>query len=654
MYADNPCLQTLQKDIRKFLLQDIPSKDIDMVNCQSVLLQHEATIRGFNLSFIEKYNADREKCIVDYKLRNKEGIYGIIFNENYTGTNPEIREFHNRLYTNFFPAILQQNAGIFKSLLAVIKKKNKKNKNSDTYNVKGSFMAYYLQNIENNILNHMIDFSKSKKVEIRSLAFDGMIVDDSPKTNDRFLKDMEGFVKLQSGIDIKLKYKSLVTDYAFQFPILNPISTSERYLKSVSSKLLQDTKVEGDDGEVAIDRDAHNIFIDYMNKFCCVFDYPHTYGVKFNLENEIQLRTSSTLKERIGPVQFIEWNNSDNQKCYSKMDFVIDIDTPVSNNIYNIYKRPKWTAGVGSLLSLKTVMPLLFDYLFNVISDGEESKYIFTLDWISVMIKYGKTKKCLVFMGDKGAGKSFFSENLIAPMLGNNDHFRIIKDLKSVKDNFNAREQFNICSVIEEVSEAGAEFHQTQQILKTLICAETADIRKMHTDAFPCKSNSNYIICTNYNNPVIMSKDNRRFQPYKISNCKLNNTVFFEELYSEIHDNVEWLRGFFIERRIIDRKLNIHDSPLIAEMVINCERPHERFIRNELDYFYQFHTNNETVGVMKDDIYLQYKIYCNNVGDKSLSWSRLKSFINTTSDKYKTVLKEVDGRRTDYIIERTI
>lgn len=659
MYADVPAsLQTIQKDIKKKLIENLPVKyrDIDISNCQPEILRQDLQRRGIHSDFLNEYCADRQATIDKYGLYNKTGIFSVMFNEIANTQHNEIKVFHSRLFETYFPLIANENKDIFKQLTTLIKRKNKKRNNVPTYNINGSLMAYYLQNIENTLLCYMIEYCQLNNLDIRSLAYDGLMVDDTEILNEQFLTDMAEYIHNKTDYNIELKYKPLECTFDFDFPEEpegDNVTTNNKivFSKEHARKMMNEMYVYNQDTEQhELIESRYKLFIDYMNNFLCVFDKPHTFGFKMSTDREMQFRQSATIKERVGIKVFNEWNDSDNQRLYYKMDFIVNIDNEDAPRIYNLYKRPNYdTTATGNL---EDRMPLLYRYLSVVMCDNDANQYRFTLDWLSVFIKYGKTNVCLVFMGEKGAGKSFYGETLIAYILNNPDHFRIIKDIKRIKDTFNAREEFNLCSLIEEVSESGAEFHSTQNILKSLVTEKTTEIRRMHTDSFPVKSNSNYIISTNFNNPVAMTKDNRRFNPYKFSNIHLNDIRFFEQLDLEIKNNIEWLRGFLINRIIGDRRLFIHDSPLIQNLVELNVRTHEHFIRNEMEYFCNEWTGGKHIS--KEYIYRHYRDYHIQMGDngKMLPWSRFKTYIMELSDKYTVITSTEGSRRIDVIVDK--
>ena len=152
-----------------------------------------------------------------------------------------------------------------------------------------------------------------------------------------------------------------------------------------------------------------------MNIHICLFDNPHTYGFRFYSENDYQFRTSSILKERIGVGQFNEWNDNDEQKIYDKMDFIIDINSENNPNVYNLYKRPVYDTEITE--TLETRMPILYEYLTTVVCSSDDYLYRFTLDWLSIMIKYGKTKVCLVFMVTRVLGNHSLAKHLLLDYL---------------------------------------------------------------------------------------------------------------------------------------------------------------------------------------------------------------------------------------------
>lgn len=281
-------------------------------------------------------------------------------------------------------------------------------------------------------------------------------------------------------------------------------------------------------------------YIEYLNNFICWFNHPHIIEIRYSTNTDILFRPTSQVKERIGLLHFNNWNEDD-KKVYSKMDFIVPRNYP--NDVYNLY-TPARSCPLSSYEELKECCPLLFDYLLNVVCNNDKDTFLFLLNWISVMFQYGKTYKCLVFVGKRGTGKSVFTI-LSRMMMGNDKYWQKIDQLTQITDQVNAQSEINLLTTLEDVVANGADFHLAQQVLKTKITEKTQTIRKMHCNGYTGTSNSNCIININYEHPVMIHDDNRRFTATRFSNCHINDTKYYGNLIKSIEENIESIRGYF-------------------------------------------------------------------------------------------------------------
>ena len=109
-------------------------------------------------------------------------------------------------------------------------------------------------------------------------------------------------------------------------------------------------------------------------------------------------------------------------------------------------------------------------------------------------------------------------------IIGNDKYYQKIDDIDKITDQFNSQSETNLITTFEEVVLNGADYHTAQNVLKTKITERTTTIRKMHTDGYTGTSNSNYIINTNYENPVLMTKDNRRYCASRVSDIHVSKS----------------------------------------------------------------------------------------------------------------------------------
>ena len=63
----------------------------------------------------------------------------------------------------------------------------------------------------------MIDYIEDRDMTIRTLMYDGLMVDHHEDLTEDFLRGLEEFIENQTTISIKLKYKPTETDWTPEF-----------------------------------------------------------------------------------------------------------------------------------------------------------------------------------------------------------------------------------------------------------------------------------------------------------------------------------------------------------------------------------------------------------------------------------------------------
>ena len=192
----------------------------------------------------------------------------------------------------------------------------------------------------------------------------------------------------------------------------------------------------------------------------------------------------------------------------------------------------------------------LFKYLLEIACNNNTDLYNWTLDYISCLLKEGRTKHGLVLMGGKGIGKSFLMYFL--SLLIGEEYSMPINDINKLTNHFNKWMENTILIKIEEVCPNAGEYMKLQNILKTLITETQMEIIPKGLDGYTIESYTNPIIATNFNNPVQATEDNRRFVFYEFSSERKGDRKFFGSLEKEIKENIKKFRYYFYNRNYKD------------------------------------------------------------------------------------------------------
>lgn len=414
----------------------------------------------------------------------------------------------------------------------------------------------------------------------------------------------------------------------------------EKYSKEYASTffdlkgtLIQERKVE---------------FMNYLNKYICVFDEPHIYGWRnYDKQPNYSFRTFTKLGERMNLKVLNEWNKSDLQKNYIRMDFIVNEEDDKDKRVYNTYVRPCHIKYSDNLDDIYCICPTFFDFLKRIITDCDEKCYEWILDYLSVIVKLGRTKVCIVLMGEKGTGKSTW--NVLLQELVGQEYCCIINNINRLTKDFNKLLENKIVVSLEEVVNDAAEYVKVQETLKTLITEERLTIEPKGVDSYTINSVNNFNINTNNFNPVKITDDNRRYMVLSVSSAVKNDSKYFEKLRQEVKDNIEQLRYFFYHRNCCrDLQKTRPTSNKELELLDLNKNTADKFITEELIL-----TGDPTDPSREyQTVYSQYENYCAVVKEKPTK----TKYFSIHLKKYGLLSQRIQqgGNRNTYIQGRSI
>jgi len=598
-YYSSNGLQGFQREVKKYISGEF-YKDIDIKNCHPEILEQLLEFNKISSGkLLRNYNNNREEFIKEYGFKNKLDFIKIINNDSLN--NNKFKEIHDLVYENLVPKLKKEN----KTLYNRIKKERTKKKK--TYNFEGSFLSHYLQNIENNILMVMFKFFNNKGFEVGVLSFDGLMIRKSKELTEELLVDLEGVILKETGYKLKLIYKSLVTKW--EPNKLDKVELEEKQKGNVLKFSIEeyislsDIYDIDDDGNKVVNEEKRSIFLDYSNNFMCLFENPHIYGWRDRTNEDFSMRSFAQIQNRTNIFGLKIWLESDKKRQFTRCLFKVE-DYKEEEEYYNLYKRPSMKKG--------EVPEVFLDYLREVICNNDEKSFTYILDYLSILLKYGLTKQCIVLMGLMGAGKSSLID--ICGFIVGKDYYTPVSNIHRVTNNFNSWTEKSILIGIEEIVSCGADYHTVQNILKTMITEETKVIEKKGVDSYTTTCYNNIIMATNGFNPVAISEDNRRYAIFEVNPIHMGDFKYFHNLKTQVKDNIESIREFLFNREITNMDLNSIRPTTAKEKVLlelNVSTI-DRFIRDDLvvkgDSKHSSRNYTES--------YHKFKNYCHDNGEK--------------------------------------
>lgn len=348
-YFEGSSLQNVKGSFRNYLCQDI-CVDIDIVNCFPSILNSFCKKEGIVFQDLQDYVDNRQSFCKEYEI-DKFDILKMIHTDTPMYKNGKhvrkLKDMNKFIYQRLLPKMLNM---VIPTMYEDVRKK--KEEEGDTKNVNGSFVSYFLQDIENGILCDIESGLKKRNFNPHAPIFDGTLVYKDDKLNQEVLDEVIGEVNEKFSTDLKLVFKEMNIDF-------DP-STFEEIPEEVDEENEEDNCQEYNIGKSLVEiiknriiKTSEEIFVKtydniYTNKIDSFFniviqssDLAFVAGTKKDIK--FYPIKSSAVRWPILRTQmksYIEANFQNDDSIYSKLDLYEDI-LPFNNGLWN-YKERKF------------------------------------------------------------------------------------------------------------------------------------------------------------------------------------------------------------------------------------------------------------------------------------------------------------------------
>ena len=199
-YAVGSCLSYLKKEIRNSIMPK-NIKDIDMINSHPVILLNLCEKNEVTCNILKNYVENRELILNsfgDNRKSVKEMFLTILnggFKEKYSDDNR---------INNYLKLLEKEIIDIQKYFYSKDKRYFEKG-----YNHLGKNLSRIVLDIENQILQVMINYFYSKRVNIFTLEYDGLKIYSDDKSKHFSINDLEKIILEKTDININLSFKNI-------------------------------------------------------------------------------------------------------------------------------------------------------------------------------------------------------------------------------------------------------------------------------------------------------------------------------------------------------------------------------------------------------------------------------------------------------------
>ena len=203
-YGIGSCLSYLKKEIRNSIMPK-NIKDIDMVNSHPVILLNLCQKNNISCNILKNYVENRD-LILDSFDNNRKSVkerFLTILNGGF-----KERYSHDNRINNYLKLLEKEIIEIQKYFYVKDKRYFEKG-----YNYLGKNLSRIILDIENQILQIMINYFVSKRVNIFTLEYDGLKIYSNDKSKHYSINDLEKIILEKTEINMKLSFKNIVDHF---------------------------------------------------------------------------------------------------------------------------------------------------------------------------------------------------------------------------------------------------------------------------------------------------------------------------------------------------------------------------------------------------------------------------------------------------------
>ena len=527
LYCGNS-IQGLPSKIRGFLLEGFAT-DIDMKNAHPTILYYLCKRHSITCKELEYYinhrdqileeSGDRDKTKTLYLMSlNTDVILGKRSSDaNFKAFDKEMKEIQKKI-----TAIPEYNH-IVNSVPA-----------SRTWNWLGSAINRILCVYENKILQEVISVINEKRIDICSLAFDGLLIYGNYYDNDELLDAITTHVEGKfEGLNMKFAYKEhsdviqmpdnyehIDAEYEVQEDRTYE-AVKERFEQNHCKIVKRAFFIHTSDGEIT-----------YMKKDALKTAYENLkYDELVEMKEDFKIVTKSFIQEWL-----------EDEDMYSKMDIgMYPTGKECPSHHYNLWQPFDMELIGEDEYEYNSSAVDSFRNHLKILCGNDNDVFEYFEKWIAQMIQYPAVKSiCPTFISKEGAGKSTLIQ-LLAKMFGKKKVFSTA-NADCIWGNFNPIMADCFLVNLNELSKKDT--MNAEGKIKEMITDPTLMINIKGVSQYPIDSFHRFIITTNSEEPVNTRKDDRRNFIIKCSDELIGNKEYFTYIYGLIND-VDAVKSYY-------------------------------------------------------------------------------------------------------------
>lgn len=656
-FANDSCsMQNLSRQIRHTIGGEYYT-DVDMVNAHPVILLWYCQQYGFDCSRLQEYVTHRDKHIAELMDCNQGGKSE--YDTNMTRDkakqvflsllNGGVKDYNNvKVKTKFLKRFKSQITSILEDVCEEFKSRFEENKEANKVNPVGSTVNKLLCKKENEILMCMLDYLRERKSlgDNMVLCFDGIMVPKTLNISDTDLKGLEEYIKLKCKIYIKLKIKEM--DEGLNIPEdIKPYNIYKPFNPDDSFTWFHfDEKYRGH-AFSSLDDVIEKTKVDLNRVFCSVLQGSGFHVKKTDCEDNIMDIIDANKQHTDLYFSYYEAETKKTKeidfKRYVKV-FASDLmryqSIGFKPNSKNTHLFNLWTGFKAHDIDCDNYDSLdkILWHIRHIYCRDDERTYNYFMELISYILTYPeRASKIVTFIYSErqGSGKNCIMDFFQKHVFGDRVTF-YSPGIDSVLEKHNHLMKNKKVCVVDELSSTGNNWMGDFNKLKSMITAPVITINPKSNQQYQIDNVLSWFMISNYEDAIRLEKSDRRYFCLNVSEEKVNDVSYFNELINTFTDDNGDLFMSYVKKY---HPPPTHMPPpprnkFKQSIQQNCYSTSIKFVMEHID------TKDDEFEpvIKKGDLFKLYVQWCSDTRDKC------KSRNNFYKDVYKHVkIKQVKG-----------
>jgi hypothetical protein len=272
-------------------------------------------------------------------------------------------------------------------------------------------------------------------------------------------------------------------------------------------------------------------------------------------------------------------------------------------------------SGFGSKLTEEKTpgFDLMKKFVYETWADNNEDNYNYIISWFAGLLTNKKSINmvALAMIAKPGTGKGFFLSFMKYILRSVN--VCEITGIGPITQKHNTCLQNKRLVVINEMSSTRDEFRSNFDKLKTYITDPVITIEPKGVNSYQIDNISNFLLFSNHRDVIIVEESDRRYAIFEMSECHLNDTVYFNMLEKECfnQETADAFYTYLVNFSAVEVR-NIPNTVLRREMMDLSKSTPLKFL-DAIDDENIF----DSPTVSASEFYTRYQRWCSDNGEKN-------------------------------------